>query len=219
MEDCTCKGEKSGKKMYVREEPVHLDAYALRAIAEAAASARGSDGEPYFVIQEGDPGTGKLRVRPAKPGEPPPTGTIMVINTPPQVKDRPAVIQACITPKGGNPCSLLDYDAVFWTEAAVEKFVFPYYVSKSMWKSKNHLAALSDTWYHRGPKPDAGAAEEQDVPFAMGHVPDSDFVPLTQGEGGDIDVLFMRPNGTVYAKSLMSVIQEREARGLGTEDL
>ena len=215
MGDCTCKGKKGGRKTCVCDEPVHLDAYALRGIAEAAASARGSNGEPYFVIQEGEPGKGKLLLRPAEPGETPPPGTIMVINTPPQVNDRPAIVQASITPKGGTSCSLLDYDAVFWTEAAVEKFVFPYYVSKSMWKSKNHLAALSDTWYRKGPR----QGGEEGVPFAMGHVPDSDFVPLTQGEGGDIDVLFMRPDGTVYAKSLATVIEAQEGRGLGKEDL
>lgn len=218
MEDCTCKKDKAGKTRCVCNEPVHLDAYELRGIAEAAASARGSNGEPYFVIQEGEPGTGQLLLRPAEPGETPPPRTIMVINTPPQLKDRPAITEACITPEGGNPCSLLAYDAVFWTEAAVEKFVFPYYVSKSMWKSKNHLAALSDTWYHRGPKSDPGTEEDQGVPFAMGHVPDSDFVPLTGSEGGDIHVLFMRPDGTVYAKSLATVIEAQEARGLGTED-
>lgn len=218
MGDCICK-DKEGKKTCVCDEPVHLDAYALRGIAEAASGMRGSNGEPYFVIQEGEPGEGKLLVRPADPDETPPPGTIMVINTPPQVQDRPVVTEGSITPKGGKPFPISQYDAVFWTEAAVEKFVFPYYVSKSMWKAKNHLARLSDTWFHKGPKSRSECEDEseQGIPFAIGHVPDSDFVPLAEMDGSDVEILFMCPSdGSVYAKSLAQMLQEQEARGHGT---
>lgn len=186
--------------------PRKWDAYALRELAEAAASAQG----PYFLIDTGD----ELMLCPGVLSTRWPAGVVLEINTPSRQPERPKVIDATIKPEDGETMSLMRYDAVFWSEAAVEKFVFPYLVSKSMWKAAGHLAALSNCWYHGGRCPQPTGEEEEGIPFAIGHVPDSEFVPLA--EGHDLHFLLRKKDGTVYARPLAELIAEREAEDRGT---
>lgn len=191
-------------------KPVRLDAYALRHIAEEA-SGRRSDSMVYYLVDHGD----EFVLEEHHADERPPTGAVMEIDTHVRQRDRPKVTAVSIT-AGDTPYSLDRYDAVFWSEAAVEKFVFPYLVSKSMWKAANHLAALSRCWYYGSPPPNVpGEATGNEIPFAIGHIPDSDFIPV---EGNELEILFRRADGTVHARSLGDLIAEEEGRGRGTGD-
>lgn len=209
------------------KEPVKLDAYGLRELAEAASAARGPEGDPYYVVTMRVSGGPELSVVHGRPGDIPPLGTMIELDTRSQQPDRPAVTYACIA--SGPDSYRLDetYDAVFWSEAAVEKFLFPYYASKSMWKAARHLSALSDCWYKGRPagSPAPGGEEVNEIPFAIGHVPDSQFVPLpgdthsiAAADGRDLHFLFRKPDGTVYPVSLADLIAEPEAEGPGTAD-
>jgi hypothetical protein len=188
------------------QEPIVLDARDLRSRAEAYASLRGPAGDRYFFVQKGPPGQGTLEMRHDPPA--PDEGIVFQLNASAQQPGRPKVIDATITAEGGGAAvDLTKYDAVFWTEAAVEKFVFPYLASKSMWSAAHQLIELSRTWYGFVPDQDPRGRGEEPVPFAIGHIPDSDFETVTTEPGHDLDLLFN--DGSV--KSLAQVIAERKA--------
>lgn len=191
------------------KKPLHLDAYALRAVAERASSVRGPGGNPYFLVDDGD----TLTLTHIPPNTSAPTRTVIVVDTLTRQPHRPPVTYASIT--SGKHSFRLDetYDSVFWSEAAVEKFVFPYLVSRTLWKAANHLKVLSDSWYHGFRVRNASGAEEVVIPFAIGHTPDSDFNVV---EGKDLDFLYLGEDGTVHARSLAELIAEREAADPGT---
>ena len=185
------------------------DAHYLRQRVEAAASWRGPEGDPHYLVKKPD---GELDI---VRRESPPSDAVAEVDTLSVQPHRPKVIDATITPEDGDVHHLMKYDAVFWSESAVEKFVFPYYASKSMWYAAYYLARLAKGWYGYvpGTLPTGREADETEIPFAIGHVPDSEFVPID--EGGDLEFLF-RKKGTVYARSLAELIAEEEARGRGT---
>jgi hypothetical protein len=187
------------------QEPILLDAQKLRSLAETAASLRGPRGDRYFFVQTGPPGRGKLDQK-HLPNEPPPDGTVIQLDTSAQQPDRPKVTGACIKAEGKS-FSLDRYDAVFWSEAAVEKFVFPYYASKSMWSAAYHLAELSREWYGFIPGRDT-PQETGSVPFAIGHVPDSEFETIPAEPGHDLHLFFR--DGRVM--SVADLLTERKPR-------
>jgi hypothetical protein len=194
------------------DEPIKLDAYALRTLAETASGRRRPKGNPFFLHQSGD----QLVLHNGDAGEIPPAGTLIAVDTHDHQPLRPQVSNVIIEAEGQVRELAHKFDSVFWTEAAVEKFVFPYLVSRSLWKAANHLKALSDCWYHGCPIPTAdGTGEEVVIPFAIGHTPDSDF---NLEEGKDLQFLFLRKDGTVHALPLAELIREREAEGHGTAD-
>jgi hypothetical protein len=74
-------------------------------------------------------------------------------------------------------------DAVFWSESSIEKFVVPYYASKH-----GHVAdkAIRDVLrvLHRPGRPRAdgeAAAWGPGDPFALVHIPTSEYLPATEG--------------------------------------
>lgn len=99
------------------------------------------------------------------------------------------------------------YDSVFWTEAAVEKFVLPYYASASLWRAACVLRTLSYAWY-KGVPLDAmlgtDGAKEDDltVPYAVGHTPDSEWQTLTDPSASLHLLLQHSTAGKAYAVPL-----------------
>lgn len=170
--------------------PPMIDAHQLREWAEAASSRR--DGNPFWLVHhEGKVATIVSAMHP-------PAGAVLGVKTR-EVEKRPkpsAVIIEC----GGDPFELTkQYDAVFWSEAAVEKFVLPYYASKSLWDAASVLDKLACHWYGRIPgEPDVGQ-EVGPVPFALAHTPDSDWNALsadgTSSAGSELHLLFKEGDG------------------------
>src|SRR5687767_9171200 len=102
-----------------------LNAFQLRALADAASSRRKPGGEPFYLLVEpGEPNPTLKLVKGTGMGEPP--GAVLEIDTF-EVEDRPTVDSVVIGCEGDDELMNLagKYDAVFWSEAAVEKFVLP----------------------------------------------------------------------------------------------
>jgi hypothetical protein len=187
-----------------------VDALALRLLADAAASWRGPGEQRYLLDTLGKNGPA---VTMAHEGQPP-AGTVFVLSTREQL-ERPEVESVKMTTKGSTkPADLSQYDAVFWSEAAVEKFVIPYYASKSLWTAANVLNALSNAWYHGLPGEDA-------VPFALAHLPGSDYVPVSGWSDTDrakhacwdLEVLLRHPDGSVEGRPLAKYVDPAPEQG------
>jgi hypothetical protein len=168
----------------------------LRRAAEAAASFRNQ--EVYLVVDDqgwsireerpDDPeGKAVIPIRsPGKePAAPPPVqvAQIGVDRTKP-----PADLLNLKDPQG-KP--LGPADAVFWTSAAVEKFLVPYYASVYGDQSPKKLTDLINilgTVRDPSPGPNAGDA------FAVAHMPKSEYVQIADT---GVAVLVHRPDGPV----------------------
>lgn len=178
-------------------EQMMIDSVGLREMAEYASSLRGREGDPRFLTARLDPATNDY-VLEALPSPPDDTNGVVVVpcNTRQVQPSRPPVVDVKIyvqTQEGGTVVikshSLDRYDAVFWSEAAVEKFLFPYYASKYQWLAAEVLTVLSRVFYGYVPALADPAAQLRDlgeIPFAMAHLPRSDYVPDDQeGEGSE----------------------------------
>jgi len=176
-----------------------VDSIGMREATEYAASLRQAGGDPEFVVLTMNPGATdySISVRPTAPD--PDSGEVVIPCSTAAVQPRrPRVQDVEITvemPDGRMvhlaSTSLAQFDAVFWSEAAVEKFLFPYYASKYQWAAARVLETLSQVFYGYVPgftNPDPPAPgvkvsaddgeEEMEIPFAMAHLPRSDFVPV-----------------------------------------
>jgi hypothetical protein len=173
-----------------------LNAHQLRELAEAASSLRRPGGEPFFGVVRG----GVLSIQ-AGNNQDAPKGAVFEIDTF-TVEPRPAPTAVIMDCEGQAMDLVKKYDAVFWSEAAVEKFVFPYYASKSLWEAAAVLARLEYHWYKSVPRdtdPEprlGGEAFLEEVPFALAHTPDSDWDSI-EGHPADrqLHLLFMTPDG------------------------
>jgi hypothetical protein len=202
-----------------------LNSIDLRDAADYASSLRGPDGNPIFLVTTPG-GDGGLSINPTKDFLPcsTPTNNSVACSTMTVQPDRPTVdsvtIQAAESPVEG----LDRYDAVFWSEAAVEKFVIPYYASKWQWEAATLLSVLSNVWY--GFVPPAGKTSveitptepDDGIPFALAHLPRSEYVVLGGGDvethhggvvaphsdirGRDLVLLVRHPDGTVSHRPL-----------------
>jgi hypothetical protein len=195
-----------------------LNALQLRALADAASSKRKPGGEPfYLVLQDGFPDP-DLDPRPALKlvqgkGATEPVGAVLEIDTF-EVERRPTVDHVVIGCEGDDQRVELanSYDAVFWSEAAVEKFVLPYYASKSLWEAAAVLDKISHYWYGRVPADtnelplapfveNAGEAMETegwgegDVAYALMHTPDSEWNTISESGaiGSDLHLFVRNP--------------------------
>ncbi len=204
------------------DQPLMLTSLALRAVADAAESVRCPPGghEPGFMETTYDSTTGHWSTRfvPYDSGSVPHSGPTRVV-TPVDtrtVMPRPATLDVCIRAEGmlaGTMESLAQYDAVFWSESAVEKFVFPYYASKSQFAAAEVLSALADVFYHKKHDPHAAKdANDEPVPFAVAHLPRSTYAELTETAalGADLALLHMDPSGNVNHVCLSDYLRERE---------
>jgi hypothetical protein len=190
------------------KDVMRLNSIDLRDAAEYASSLRRPGGDPEFlVISPQRDARGELEMRHVKE-RPAPTPNQVVIpcDTATVQPVRPPVVSLEIRARGMKASEQLAerYDAVFWSEAAVEKFLFPYYASKYQWQAAQALRALSKVFYGFVPGEDEAPAgvNDVDVPFAMAHLPRSEYVPLDEAgvdgaAGGDLVVLFRDREGKV----------------------
>ena len=190
-----------------------MNARELRALADRAASLRASGGLPLWVVVRTNEETQQPEVSVWERKTAPP-GAIYKIETYEVTEQRtpPAVVTI-----GDDTSGLANvaqkYDALFWSEAAVEKFVLPYYASKSLWLAAYTLKLLSKAWYTKVPHPDLkdrAPADSTVVPFALAHTPDSDYSVVDATPG--LDVLY-REGGKVVASSLHDFMEKYHPGG------
>ena len=168
----------------------------LRMMVEAAASYR--DQEVYLVVD--DKGWSVETKRPDAPeGK-----AVIPCKSPGRPTARPSVGYARIgidptdPDKAANLLQLGDpsgpADAVFWTPAAVEKFLVPYYASVYGDRAPKKLTGLIDILGAvRDPSDDVGEA------FAVAHMPKSEYV---QVDGSGLGVLVRKPDGEVQVMTI-----------------
>jgi hypothetical protein len=176
----------------------------LRMMVEAAASYR--DQEVYLVVDEKgwsiqpqrpDPPGGKAVIPCKSPGRPTarPSVGYARIGIDPTDPDKAANL---LELEPGNPNSRAD--AVFWTPAAVEKFLVPYYASVYGDQAPKKLTALIDILGAvRDPSANAGEA------FAVAHMPKSEYVQLDGGLGA----LVRKPDGGVQVTTISDYLEGR----------
>lgn len=198
------------------DQTLMLPSLIVRSVADAAESHRGSGGEPGYMVTTHDPLQGWSTVFVPRTDQPAPLSDATVVVTPvdtPTTTERPAVLNVYIQAQGmqhGYLEPLAQYDAVFWSESAVEKFVLPYYASKSQYAAAEVLAGLSELFYHRIPSPDR---TDESVPFAVAHLPRSTYQDLseTAAMGADLAVVKRHPvTGEVTHHLLSDHLKRRE---------
>lgn len=197
MKPTTPKAPRTSRRTRSSSDVVpRLDAHQLRELADAASSRRRPGGEPFFGVVR----NGALHIE-AGDDRKPPTGALFEIDTF-TVEPRPAPTAVIIDCAGQALDLASKYDAVFWSEAAVEKFVFPYYASKSLWEAAAVLTKLSFYWYRSVPAdtdptpPLAGHVVFEGVPYALAHTPDSDWDPIEESvPHKDLHLLVMAAEG------------------------
>lgn len=179
-----------------------LTSLEARVMTDYASGLRG-DG-PEFLVTTRD-GRGRSKVRPVKEHDPC-SGeheVVSPVDTPFVQPSRPPVTGVGMMAGAMQGMeSLMQYDAVFWSEAAVEKFLFPYYASKYQWQAAHVLRVLTEKWYGYLPSPgvgpDSSNVASEDIPFAVGHLPRSDYVTL----GEELALVYRDGEGNVTHRLL-----------------
>ncbi|MFL5537369.1 MAG: hypothetical protein ACJ8J0_00105 [Longimicrobiaceae bacterium] len=185
----------------------------LRRAAEAAASFR--DQEVYLVVD--DQG---WSVREQRPDNPEGKAVIPIKSPGKQPTAPPPVLIAQIGVDPTKPADLLNLkdpqgnplgpaDAVFWTPAAVEKFLVPYYASVYGDQSPttlNHLIGILGT-PRTPPAKVRSASADVDGAFAVAHMPKSEYVQID----GGVAVLVHSSDGPVAFSVSDFVRQNRSA--------
>jgi hypothetical protein len=185
-----------------------LNAAQIRALADYASSLRAVGGDDVWITAEmQNDGFMVMGNLPVSKGQPP-SGKVFQVSTSAVSPDRPRVQYARIG-TSTNQKKAIDllgspngFDAVFWSEAAVEKFVIPYYASKSLWMAGHVVDVLCQKWFGVVPGVTSGpASPAEDTPFALAHLPSSDYVtigapgePVSGGALGD-DLILLGTDG------------------------
>ena len=167
----------------------------LRMAAEAAASFR--DQEVYLVVD--DQGWSVRAKRPDNPDG----KAVIPVRSPGKPTLPPPVELAQIGTDPTNPANLLNLkdpngnligpaDSVFWTAAAVEKFLVPYYASVyGDWSPKKLATLIGILGNPRAPLAKGrSTADQADGAFAVAHMPKSEYVQM---DGGGVAVLAHTP--------------------------
>jgi hypothetical protein len=155
----------------------------LREIAETASGMRGDD--LYFVIRDGDPVICPSRTPVQEDDD------TVVIHCDPTLKDPPSTVQfasigvekgKCVNlmsvkvpVEGFHPGGTFEADAVFWSVSAVEKFLVPYYASVYGDRGPEMAKKVLDVLLPERAEGGEGR-EEDEAPFAVAHLPSSEFV-------------------------------------------
>jgi hypothetical protein len=192
------------------EKPVEkLDSITARCVAEYASSLRSRKYDPSFIVTRFDRDERQWCMKVSRHHSPcsGPDGVVTPLETRFVQPERPPVTEISIRAKGmDHDESLMRYDAVFWSEAAVEKFLFPYYASKYQWLAAHVLATLSRIFYGYVPggTEEVSARSEEEIPFAIGHIPRSDYVELEEHPAiaHELYVLFRDAEGKVTHRPL-----------------
>ncbi|HEX2092443.1 MAG TPA: hypothetical protein VHG28_08575 [Longimicrobiaceae bacterium] len=192
------------------DESLTLDSYGVREIAEYASGVRG---EKVYLVATPDPALpGNYLITPSTvPVAPGPDQVVVPCNTAYIQPGRPKVTKVTVVfdlehadgTEHRVTQDVSQYDALFWSESAVEKFLFPYYASKYQWAAAYWLDAISTHWYGFVPDPAsglpsmsqaAGRTTEGSDSFAMVHYPRSDYgydddIEPVLTPGADVHVL------------------------------
>ena len=143
-----------------RALPPDIDARSLARIAEWVDGLRD---QSLVVVREND----QWIVRPERPGDD--DKAVLKSSKPLNVPSDRRRMESKVTIRG-LPLKA-EYDALFWTESAIEKFLFPYYASHRIMTDKEHE--------------DLMAAYQKDSLVAIAHVAPSQGIPLlSDGLGG-----------------------------------
>lgn len=161
----------------------------LREIAESASGMR--DQDLCFVVT-GDPATYTWSTRCVHAGE-----DTEVIHVAAVAQDPVSTVDcATIGVPGGEPVDLLGItiepiaphpggtyaaDAVFWSVSAVEKFLVPYYASVYGDKGPQMAQAVLDVLLPESAEGGEGRVEGE-TPFAVAHLPSSEYVGEPEAE-------------------------------------
>jgi hypothetical protein len=174
----TMKTAKRTKRTKTTTEKIPtLNAHQLRELADAASSMRQPGGEPFYVVVvDGNSADPHLEIKKGTGTQP--ADAVVEIDTF-EVEARPVPTAVDISCDGQVQHLVTAYDAVFWSEAAVEKFLLPYYASKSLWLAAAVLDKISRYWYGGIPQESPARTGEVDIPFALAHTPDSEWSSLS----------------------------------------
>lgn len=183
----------------------------LRKMVECAASYR--DQEVYIVVADGEwrvetmmpivkEGTAVIRCKsPGKPGAPEPLELAQI-----GLYEKKPVDLLKLKVNGKEERA----DAVFWTAAAVEKFVVPYYASvygdQAPKKLTDLIGILGTVRPDDDAVPPALLSRRDSTPFAVAHMPKSEYV---QVDGGMV-VLAADGDGNVSALSVSDYLKPAE---------
>jgi hypothetical protein len=185
-----------------------LNAFQLRAVADAAASLRNPSGgeDAYYLVSHvvhGEDGE-KVKLKWVHSNRRP-DNAVFGLDTH-EVEPRLTPSRVEITCEGATRDLVPTYDAVFWSESAVEKFLLPYYASKSLWDAADVLGKISWYWYGRIPTETSASTHTEDVgeteeplatPFAMAHTPDSEWTVLDADVPAGHDLHLLIKDGDV----------------------
>ncbi len=172
----------------------------LRQIAETASGLR--DSTKYFVVGVDHDGTTCFSWHDKAP---PPNEDIVVIPVQGVADPAPRVRVAKIGTEKGRTVDLMRIhihdcppypagtyaaDAVFWSVSALEKFVVPYYASVYGDDGPRHAQAVLDALL----RPHLNGVEGE-VPFAVAHLPSSEYVPVRYGDAVVPEVVALTSTG------------------------
>lgn len=183
------------------ENEAPLSSLEARMMADYASGRRGDD--PRYLVGTPVPGGYQIKEEPTDPG-PDPTRIVVPIRTVFVRPDRPKVDWIQMHAHGSDVEDLMEFDAVFWSEASVEKFLFPYLASKYQWRAAEVLEALSRVWYGDVPHAMDESEEEAGLPFAIGHLPRSEYVTIP---GQEVHILFRHTDNRVTRRPLSDFLQ------------
>ena len=157
----------------------------LRKVAETASGMRNED--LWFIVKDDtftwvkvDPGKvpGASVIHVAKVDDPMPLVTAAFISDAagPGINLMEVVVPAI----GAYPGGVYPADAVFWSISAVEKFLLPYYASVYGDQAPEAVSRVLDIL-----RPPIGAPVLDPTPYAIAHLPDSEYVglPNTDNDG------------------------------------
>jgi len=142
---------------------VKLDAIGMREAADWAASLRQRGGDEQYLVATFDAESQDYTFTVEAEPDAPEDAVVIPCNTADVQPNRPGVRAVEM--------------AASW--APGEKFLFPYYASKYQWAAAEVLSQLAEVFYGYVPgftnRP--GVQSDPLIPFAMAHLPRSDYVP------------------------------------------
>ncbi|WP_331875441.1 hypothetical protein [Longimicrobium sp.] len=155
----------------------------LREIAETASGMRGDD--LYFVIRDGDPVICPSRtpvqedddtvVIHCDPTPKDPTSTVRFASIGVEEDKCVNLMSVTVPEEGFHPGGTFAADAVFWSVSAVEKFLVPYYASVYGDRGPEMAKAVLGVLLPESAEGGEGRIEGE-TPFAVAHLPSSEFV-------------------------------------------
>lgn len=178
----------------------------LRQIAESASGMR--DQNLWFVVT-GDPATYTFSTMPVHAADDTEVIFVAAVKDPVSTVDCAQIgiaggepvdlLGITVKPIGAHPGGTYAADAVFWSVSAVEKFLVPYYASVYGDQGPKMAQAVLNVLL-----PPTGTAEggeamvEDDTPFALAHLPSSEYVGEPDTEISFVSrVVSLHPGGHV----------------------